>query len=132
MPFENKRRFKRLISKYALKCSRHSIRNEQEGIYVICNDISANGIMFTSVVAFEVGELLRLSLKLPGWNEFLKKFYKKITNPQTDTYTTPATVVRVTDIGDNVYQIAAHFNKTTPARQKALMEYIYKDTPAHY
>lgn len=125
MPFENKRRFERFTSKYALKCRKHSVK--EEGIYVICNDISANGIMFTSIVAFRVGEELWLSLKLPGWSKFLEKFGKKIKNPQIDSFDTAATVVRVTNIGDNVYRIAARFEKTTPARQKALMKYIHKD-----
>lgn len=123
MTSENKRKFKRSLSRYALKCRRWPLIADDEGIYVICNDVGAGGIMFTSVVAFKIGERLYLSLKLPGWD----KFSGQTRNSETDTYSTPAKVVRITDAGDNVYRIAARFLRTTSAGQNKLLKYIEKN-----
>ena len=123
MPKKNKRKFKRAQSKYALKCQPYPLKEGKEGTYVICNDISADGILFTSLVVFKTKQKLKLDLKLPGWDKFWEKLYKK-KHLQTDTYSMVAKVVRIVDIGDNVYQIAAHFISKNNAKQKALLKYI--------
>ena len=71
------RKYIRIKKSVAIKHIKfHWLVNENDALRSLAKDISAGGILFESAEFYDVGDIIRLEIDLPGWEDFKSEYYK--------------------------------------------------------
>lgn len=65
----------------------------------ILKNYSGGGVLFESTIRYDIGDLLKLEIALPGWERFKNEFYKEDRLSRSDPVVVLASVVRVECMG---------------------------------
>ena len=97
--------------------------NSSLGLRSMSKDLSAGGILFESAQFYDVGDIVRLEIDLPGWEKYKPEFYK----PHLSKSEPVIVLVKVRRIflrGGGAYEIGASFVGIDDGHQMALTRYI--------
>ena len=89
----------------------------------LTKDLSAGGVLFESTRIYEIGDIIRLEIDVPGWEKFKPEFYKPHLS-KSEPVIVLVKVVRVVFKDIDVYDIAASFVGIDDGHQMALAKYI--------
>ena len=89
----------------------------------LSKDISAGGILFDSAQFYDIGDIVRLEIDLPGWEKFKPEFYKPPLG-KSEPVIALVKVIRVFLKGVGAYEIGASFVGIDDGHQMALTKYI--------
>lgn len=88
-------------------------------------DISGGGLLFESSHAFTVGTLLKIELKVHGWDRFKTEFFKPGSDSGSEPLVVLAEVVRVEAVEqDRKYDVGVIFVGIDESHRDALMRFI--------
>jgi len=126
-----RRKYFRIKSKNLITCKKFTVddfSNNYESddmIHAVLKNYTAGGLLFESVIKFNIGELLKLDITIPGWEKFKSEFYKEITSEEEQSLIILAKVVRVEAMnGDSKFEIGVSFSAIDKGHREALMKYI--------
>lgn len=125
-----RRKYVRLDSRDVLKCKRFSMEDFLPGktagsIEAVAKNYNAGGLLFESSVLFNVGELLKIELAIPGWERYKSEFYKDGPTPEDGPLVVLATVVRVEIVDpDSKFDIGVSFSAIDAGHRNALLKFI--------
>jgi c-di-GMP-binding flagellar brake protein YcgR len=92
-------------------------------------DISGGGLLLNSQREFQLGTLLKLEIRVPGWGKHQARF-----GPVQDADLRPLVavgqVVRVERLDSGDYELGVKFLNVYPDDQAALLKFIEASTPA--
>jgi len=97
--------------------------NAREALNSLSKDISAGGVLFESSVFYEIGDIVRLEIDLPGWEKFKPEFYKPHLS-KSEPIIALVRVKRVVVIKKGGYEIAGIFAGIDDGHHMALVKYI--------
>lgn len=124
------RKFARIPGRHLVKCEKFVL--EQCGwspkISNVTKNISAEGVLFETDQPYDVGDVVRLELNLPGWTEHINRLGFDSQLPQTDTQVLVGTVLRVEAVDGKHYDVGVCFTEMSKNDRWALMSYLY-ETP---
>ncbi len=105
-----------------------SIGNIEKKVETITRNMSAGGLLFETDEKFKLGTLLKLEMKVPGWEKFKAEFYKKDKTSRSGLVVILASVVRVEIIQpETKFDIGVCFVGIDKGHQGALSKYIKKE-----
>ncbi len=90
----------------------------------VSKDISAGGVLFLSDRAYEMGDILRMELHIPGWEKYKNEFFKLDRPTKTLPVLVLVKVVRVEALGNGKFDIGVSFVGIDDGHQEALSKYI--------
>jgi len=93
----------------------------------VTRNISAEGVLFEADQPYQVGDVVRLELNLPGWSSHVKELGFTSEMPEGDAQKIVGTVVRVELRGDGRYDVGVCFAEMAKNDRWALMSYIYEN-----
>ena len=89
-------------------------------------DISAGGLLFECKRKYDIGNLLKLEIVIPGWEKFKSEFYKPDESSRSKPLIALASVVRVEMVKPGLYDIGVSFAGIDEGHQSALLQYIQR------
>lgn len=125
-----RRRYIRIESTEVLDCQMFNSNALLDGgagerIRAVAKNISAGGVLFESHIKYDIGNLLKLDIDLPGWEKFKAEFYKYDEVTHTEPLVILATVVRVEVLKpEKLYDIGVCFSAIDEGHRWALLKYI--------
>ena len=123
---EERRRFVRVSVDYFLECTQLDFTDTtNDKIPASIKNISAGGILFVTHKKYELGTLLRISLSIPGWDQYKTEFYKSAKALFTENLVVLAKVARI-EPGkrEGQYNVAVEFTGIDDDHQRALLKFI--------
>ncbi len=96
-------------------------------IITVTKNTSAGGVLFESDTKFELGELLKIEISMPGWEKFKAEFYKIDEPSHRSPLIVLAHVVRVEVISDGKFDVGVCFSAIDEGHEWALMKYIDRE-----
>lgn len=120
-----RRKFIRINTQHVVSCCLLTIpffKNET------CHDcvshnLSANGVLFRSKKRFNVGDVLRLAIKVPGWEKHKPEFLKPDALTIPEALIAVGNVVRVKEHAES-FDIAVYLQGIDEGHQRAIKRYI--------
>ena len=96
-------------------------------MHVFTKDLSEGGVLFEATEPFEIGDLLKLQLDVPGWQKYKLDFYKGDKPSGNEPLVALAKVVRIEDIGGGFFDIGVAFVALDSGHKIALKKYLEKE-----
>jgi len=120
-----KRKFSRIDQDVMVSCEKYSIPRSGEAACegATTRNISPGGVLFISPVSYEVGDVLRLELKIPGWENYKAEFYKPDRLSESQPFIVICNVVRSSPQGKD-FEIGVEFTGLDDGHQLALRKYL--------
>jgi c-di-GMP-binding flagellar brake protein YcgR len=128
-----RRKYIRVHSADIIECKRFTAEDLMSGttdmdVKSTTKNISAGGILFQADIKFDIGELLKVEVVFPGWEQFKVEFYKGDALTETKPLVALVTVVRVEPIpGSEEFDVAACFSAIDQGHQWALRKFVEKN-----
>ncbi len=105
-----RRKFLRLSHKYALRHSRYAPHDPENSVSVSETlNIGGGGLLFVSSTKYDVCDLLKLEIHIPGWEKFIPNVSQKDVVKEGGPFLAKAIVTRVDSTGPGAYRVAAGF-----------------------
>ena len=125
---DNRRKYMRIASKHVLRCQRLPLSKGDltAQLTSVTKNISLGGILFESPVAYDVGDLLKIDLHLPGWAQYMPDVHVSDAGSGVDIYIAAAVVIRVELVADRLYDVGVCFSEMDRRERWALMKYLYE------
>ncbi len=125
-PNAENRKYIRFTNNNVLKCRKYSLQSgaSQTEINAVVKNMSAGGVLFESSKQYQINDLLKLEIDLPGWEKFKAEFYKGNRVSQPAPVSVLASVVRVEVMKPGkLFDIGACFVGIDDGHQWALIKY---------
>lgn len=90
----------------------------------LAKDLSAGGIAFESNVPYEINDIVRLEIDVPGWEKFKPEFIKPGQVSKSQPIVVLVKVVRSKRLGIGKHEICVSFVGIDDGHQMALTKYI--------
>lgn len=90
----------------------------------VTKDLSAGGLLFESTHLYPIGDVIRIEMKLPGWDKYREQLIKPGAPSSPELLITLAEVVRSEIVRAGFYEIGVAFVGIDEAHQRALKKYI--------
>ncbi len=118
---EDKRNFIRVPEQFSVTCEIYTIPRtlQAEKAEGMSRNISAGGILFTSGKPFKPGEILRVSMQIPDWENRKVQFFKPTGGTEAEPFQALAEVIRCHALNAG-YEIAVKFIAIDDGHQLAL------------
>lgn len=132
----DRRRFVRMTVGNIIDCQRFSAENfsndgADDHLKAVIKNISTDGILFESTAKFEIGELLQLTIDIPGWEKFKSEFYKNEVVSSDGLLVVLANVVRIEVLEpEEKYDIGVCVSAIDEGHKWALLKYIKRNSGA--
>ena len=97
----------------------------------VTKNISAEGVLFEADHTYQVGDVVRLELNLPGWTGHIRELGFASELPEGDTQRLVGTVTRVEMLNGGRYEVGVCFAEMAKNDRWALMSYIYDNLESH-
>jgi len=123
----DKRKFIRIAEDHVLCHEKYHFRvqAEKESVEGVVKNYSAGGALFESKIKYDIGDLLKLDITIPGWEKYKNEFYKNDKLFVEAPVVVLVNVVRVEAIvPDELYDIGVSFVGIDNGDQWALMKQI--------
>ncbi len=124
--YEN-RQYVRLDADYMLRHAPYKLTEDQDdkAIKGVVKDYSTNGVLFGSEVQYNLGDLLKLEIAIPGWNRLKNKFYAEDQLLGSESVVVLALVMRVECLKpDQMFDIGVWFVGIDEGDRWTLMKQI--------
>jgi len=121
---DERRKYLRLDGKYVFRYERFTIPRGAEIREEVAKNISANGLLFESSTAYELGTVLRLELLVHGINKYKTEFYKPQQLSNTEPFVVLGKVARVEAVGGGRFDIGVSLVGLDYVYRQALAKYI--------
>lgn len=123
---DEKRSYVRVPKRNALRFREFNFTDEPPRYFdAHYKDISGGGILFESPHPFRVGSILKIEIKLPGWDRYLTGFYRQGSTTVTEPFVALAEVVRAETVTqDERYDIGVVFVGIDEGHREALMRLV--------
>lgn len=100
-------------------------KSDQKLFGGVIKNYSGGGALFESDIEYAKGNVVKLEIKVPGWNKFKTEFYKPGKTSASEPLIILATVIRCDAIdGTNKYDVAVKFVGIDEGHQRALIKQI--------
>jgi len=120
-----RRQFLRVAAENVVFCEEYAIPpSDDPPVEARISNLSAGGILIKSDHAYALGDVLRLSLRLPGWERYKQEFFKAGVPSLSKPLTALGTVVRVTQVGPNVYELGICLSGMDEGHRRAVDRYL--------
>ena len=122
-----RRKFIRIQAQYMLRHEKYTLRavQDREAVKGVIKNYSGDGALFESKVKYDIGDILKLEISIPGWEKFKTEFYKDNKTSASEPLVILASVVRVEVITlDQLYDIGVYFVGIDKGHQGALIKQI--------
>jgi len=125
-PEMERRKYVRLTSQNVVKCEVYRITNgeDAEKQESTSKNISAGGLLFETKKQYDIGEVLKLEINLPGWQKFKPEFFKPDQLSGEKPLVALANVVRVESVSDGTYDVGVCLAGIDEGHQMAINKYI--------
>lgn len=125
---KERRKYVRVLTNDIIKCERYEVpppekREKQEALM---KNISAGGILFESREKFDIWDVLKLEINLPGWEKCRPVFQDKGVPYGSKPLVSLASVVRVEFIDKNLFDIGVYFKNMDDETWLTLLNYVDK------
>jgi|GEM_PF-3135902 len=123
----DRRKSARVDAAYAFegkRCSSQSTRFLEPKVYGMSKNISADGILFQTKEYCTVGDLIKLELKLSGWERYNPGFYKNDALSYSQPLVALGTVVHVKALFSGYYQVGVCLTGVDEGHRWALREFL--------
>ena len=123
---EERRKYYRMPVDHLLEFREYSLSEGQDNLKLSnLKNISGGGILFESDSVLPVGTLLKMKLKIPGWQRHKTEFLKHDRDSTTEPLVALGHVVRVEEMEDGKnYEIGVFFECVDDDHRNALIKYI--------
>lgn len=122
-----RRRFIRIQARYMLRHEKYSLKADQDrkAVAGVVKNYSGDGALFESKTKYDIGDILKLEIDIPGWDKFKTEFYKEKRTSASEPIVVLASVVRVeVMVPDDLYDIGVFFVGIDKGHQGALIKQI--------
>lgn len=90
-------------------------------------DLSAGGILIETEKKYELGDVLRVELRVPGWEKFKPEFLKPGTErKENSAIVALASVVRIEALSSGIYEIGVRLTGIDDGHRLALERFIFE------
>jgi len=124
---QERRKYIRVCSGNMLTHEKYTLKEHDElrAVEGILKDYSAGGVLFESKDKYNVGDLLKLEISIPGWEQFKNEFYKEGRPTLSEPVVVLAVVVRLENvIVDQLYDVGVCFVSIDEGHRWALIKQI--------
>ncbi len=127
---KERRKYYRMDRNCVLRCEKFSAKNFnekelQDAAGGLVKNISAGGILFETNQSYPIGTLLKVELKLKGWEKFKSEFYKLDVSSNDQPLVVLAKVTRVELIkSSEIYDIGLSIVSIDEGHREALKKFI--------
>ncbi len=131
---KDRRKYYRMDRNCVLRCEKFSAKNFnekqlQDEAGGLVKNISAGGILFETNQPYPIGTLLKVELKLRGWEEFKSEFYKLHVSSKDQPLVVLAKVTRVELIkSSEIYDIGLSIVSIDEGHREALKKFVRQRT----
>lgn len=124
--FVERRGYKRVHTSEIVNCKKYGMTTltEERKATGVMRNIGAGGLLIQTQTRFDIGDVLKLQIKLPGWQRFDYSFYKADALSYPQQFVALGTVVRSTSFSLGRYDVAICLTGVDPGHQWALQEYV--------
>jgi c-di-GMP-binding flagellar brake protein YcgR len=120
-----RRQFLRVAAEDVVLCEEYTIPPSNDPpVEARISNLSAGGILIISNHAYTPGVVLRLSLRLPGWEKYKQEFFKAAAPSLSRPLTALGTIVRVDRIDSDMYELAVSLSGMDNGHRQAVDRYI--------
>ena len=120
-----RRQFIRLAAEDIVFCEEYTIPPSGDSpLETRMTNVSAGGLLIRSDRAYVLGDVLRLSFRLPGWEKYKLEFFKAAATSISKPLTVIGTVVRVDQVGDGEFEIGVCLSGMDSGHRQAVDRYI--------
>jgi len=125
---KERRKYVRISTNNIIKCERHEVPppENQEKQETLMKNISAGGILFESREKFDIWEVLKLEINLPGWEKCRPVFQDKSVPHRSKPLVSLASVVRIEFISKDIFDVGICFKNMDDETWLTLLNYINK------
>ena len=122
---KERRKYVRVNSDDIVRCEKYSIPRvaESERSKAVARNVSGGGILVESAKKYDIGEVLRLEIELPGWEKYKAEFYKPDQIAVSKPFVVIGTVVYCKQKGSK-YEIGVDFSGLDEGHRWALIKYL--------
>jgi hypothetical protein len=131
---QERRRYVRLEQGHVLRHEKYRFLPSPKGKPLnegVLRNYSGGGVLFESNVKYDIGDVLRLEITIPGWEMYKNEFYREDKIPRPEPVVILASVVRV-EVFDapGHYDVGAKFAGIDEGDRWALMKQIKRELTA--
>lgn len=130
-----RRQYIRLGQQYILRHERYVFqRAEDEEVFEegVIKNYSTSGALFESKTKYDIHDILKLVITIPGWETYKNEFYREDRTSRADPIVILASVVRVEAlISDQLYDIGVQFVGIDEGDRWALMKQVKTQLKGH-
>ena len=120
-----RRKFVRINTQNLLTCQIYTIPSSSGLQEDLCTkNISAGGLLFESKEKFDLNDILRLEINLPGWEDFKPAFYKPSDISETRPLVILGKVVRIESLEHKTFDVGVKIEGIDEGHHMALEKYI--------
>ena len=127
MDSADNRKYARVTARNLVKCEKFLLKECDWAPKTtnVTKNISAEGLLFETDQAYQLGDVVRLELNLPGWTKHVQELGFGSELPKADLQQLVGTVVRVELLSGSRYDVGVCFAEMAKNDRWALMSYIY-------
>lgn len=128
-PLSERRKYIRVGEKHVLEVEKYSFKgiDLKKDVEAATKNFSAGGILFESKRQLEIGDTLKLKVKIHGWEKYKTEFIKPNRLSKSEPLVVLAKVVRVEIVkSGQLYDIGVSFVGIDRDYQRALTKFIKK------
>lgn len=122
-----KRKYIRIRAQHMLMHEKYILNplDDEELVEGLLGNYSAGGVLFESKTKYNIGDLLKLEISIPGWEQFKNEFYKEDAITPSRPIIVLAKIIHVENIVvDELYDIGVCFVGIDENHRWALMKQI--------
>jgi c-di-GMP-binding flagellar brake protein YcgR len=125
-PLDERRKYVRLSSQNLLRCEVYRIPEGDAPAKkeAMSKNISAGGVLFESAVKYDIGEVLKLEIKLTGWSKYKPEFYKPDALSASEPLVALGNVVRIEALENGMYDVGLCLSGIDEGHQMAVEKFI--------
>lgn len=124
-----RRRYIRIPVSCVLKLEEFSFNNDSptDVDEVDVKDLSAGGILIETAKKYELGDILKVELRVPGWEKFKPEFLKPgVEKQENSAIIALASVVRVEVLASGAYELGVRLTGIDDGHRLALERFIFE------
>jgi len=121
----DRRRFVRLPRECVVQYGEFRFSTQKIAQYKeMTGNISAGGVMIETEREYSPGTLLKLKIRVPGWEKYKTEFLKLGQTSLSEPFVVLGKVVRLKRVDPEHYEIGIHFVSVDEGHREALERYI--------
>lgn len=118
-----RRKYLRIGDDFVLSCEEYSIPRIKKQFKAVSKDLSAGGLLISTLSPFDLGTVLRFEISMTGWHLYKPEF-RKADAKEDSPLIALGTVVRVEHLTDGSYEIGVRLDGVDEGHRMALEKYV--------